>query len=152
MEPQIQIVKVARDDELYQALAVREVVFIEEHGSPDALERDSEDDIAYRLLALVEKHAVGTGRLVEASAPAGASGTWGKVGSMAVLTTHRRRGIGTRLLNELETEARRRGYAGLRLSAQLSWKDFYTRHGYAPAGEPFDEAGVPHMEMTKLLA
>jgi predicted GNAT family N-acyltransferase len=148
----VTVIPASSEGELFQALAVREVVFIEEQHVPEGLERDADDARAFHVLALSKKHAVGTGRLVplEASTPGEAS-TWGKVGRMAVLKSHRRSGIGTLLLQALEAEARRRAYGGIVLHAQLAAMDFYKAHGYEPHGAVFEEAGMPHVEMKKHL-
>jgi predicted GNAT family N-acyltransferase len=143
---------VASEGELFQALAVREVVFIEEQHVPESLERDADDALAFHVLALSQKHAVGTGRLVPlGAAPEGEAGEWAKVGRMAVLQSHRRSGVGTMLLQALEAEASRRGLAGIVLNAQLAAMEFYKVHGYQPNGAAFEEAGIPHVEMKKRL-
>ena len=36
-----------------------------------------------------------------------------------------------------------------RLSAQLSARGFYDRAGYTPAGDVYDEVGIPHIAMVK---
>jgi len=149
---QITIVPVKSEGELFQALAIREIVFIEEQSVPESLERDAEDATAYHVLAMDGGHAVGTGRLVDLpAAPEKESGRWGRVGRMAVLQANREHGIGTLLLNALEAEARRRGHSGIMLHAQLSAMEFYKRHGYEAHGAVFEEAGMPHLEMKKRL-
>jgi predicted GNAT family N-acyltransferase len=140
------------EGELFQALAIREIVFIEEQSVPESLERDADDAGAYHVLALKGGHAIGTGRLVALSeAPAGESGAWGRIGRMAVLQSDRKGGTGSKVLAALEAEARRRGMAGILLHAQLSAMEFYKRHGYEPHGAVFEEAGMPHLEMKKRL-
>jgi predicted GNAT family N-acyltransferase len=148
----IAIVPVANEGELFQALAIREIVFIEEQSVPESLERDAEDANAYHVLAMEGGHAIGTGRLVELpEPPPGAQGRWGRIGRMAVLSSHRKSGIGARLLAALEGEAKKRGLTGIKLHAQLSAMEFYKRHGYEADGAVFEEAGMPHLEMKKLL-
>lgn len=150
--PEIVIKQVEGEGELFQALAIREVVFIEEQSVPEHLERDEEDASAYHVLALSKGHAVGTGRLVAlAAAPGTESGAWGQVGRMAVLQTARKHGVGHRMLSTLEAEAQRRGMVGIMLHAQLSAMEFYKRYGYEPSGPVFEEAGMPHLEMKKRL-
>lgn len=140
------------EGELFQALAIREVVFIEEQSVPESLERDADDAVAFHVLALKGGHAVGTGRLVPlTAAPSGEAGRWGRVGRMAVLQSDRQGGTGSRLLEALEAEARRRAMVGILLHAQLSAMEFYKRHGYEPFGAVFEEAGMPHLEMKKRL-
>jgi predicted GNAT family N-acyltransferase len=104
------------------------------------------------VLAVQAGHAVGTGRLVELpSAPEGESGRWGQIGRMAVLQSHRGGGLGTRLLTTLEAEARKRGLVGILLHAQLAALEFYQRHGYQAHGPVFQEAGLSHLMMKKVL-
>ena len=147
------VIAQAKDEaELLQALAIREVVFIEEQHVPETIERDAEDARAHHVLAFAGGHAIGTGRLVALPAPpAGETGAWGQVGRMAVLQSHRDRGVGTLLLSALETEARRRGLAGIMVHAQLYALGFYERHGYRPVGPVFEEAGIDHVEAHKRL-
>jgi len=149
---EVTIQPVSSEGDLLQALAIREVVFIEEQSVSETLERDGEDGTAYHVLALQGGHAVGTGRLVAMpQPPEGDSGTWGRIGRMAVLQASRRHGIGARVLDALEAEAARRGWQGIMLHAQLSAMEFYKRHGYEPHGAVFEEAGMPHLEMKKRL-
>lgn len=147
------VVSPVRDEaELMQALAIREVVFIEEQHVPEGIERDAEDVRAFHVLAFQGGHAVGTGRLVALGAsPSGEPGSWGQVGRMAVLQAHRKGKVGTLLLGALEGEARRQGMAGILMHAQLYAIGFYRRHAYEPVGPVFEEAGIEHVEMRKRL-
>jgi len=146
------ITQIKDEAELFQALAIREVVFIEEQHVPETIERDAEDARAYHLLAFAEGHAIGTGRLVVLpSAPKGEKGTWGQIGRMAVLQSHRKHGVGNLLLRDLEHEARRRGLAGVLVHSQLYALGFYERHGYQTVGPVFMEAGIEHVEALKRL-
>jgi len=142
--------RVQSEADLFSALAIREVVFIEEQSVPESLERDEADATAFHLLAMQGGHAVGTGRLVLLpEPPAGQSGSWGRVGRMAVLKSHRKAHIGSKILVGLEDEARRRGCAGILLHAQVFAVPFYKKHGYELHGAEFEEAGLPHVEMLK---
>ena len=146
------ITRIKDEAELFQALAIREVVFIEEQHVPETVERDAEDARAYHLLAFADGHAIGTGRLVVLpSAPKGEKGKWGQIGRMAVLQSHRKNGVGNLLLVELEDEARRRGLSGVLVHSQLYALGFYERHGYRPVGAVFQEAGIDHVEAHKKL-
>lgn len=150
--PEVAIAPVKNEAELAQALAIREVVFIEEQHVPEAEERDAEDARAYHVLALQGGHAIGTGRLVDLTEPPpGEAGRWGRVGRMAVLQASRKLGVGSKILHELESEALRRGIQGILLHAQVIALDFYKQHGYLPAGAVFEEAGMPHLVMKKKL-
>ena len=141
---------IENEGELFQALAIREIVFIEEQSVPESLERDADDASAFHVLAMQGKHAIGTGRLVALpTPPPDESGSWGRVGRMAVLQSNRKGGTGSLLLSALEAEAKKRSMTGILLHAQLSAMEFYKRHGYEPHGAVFEEAGMPHLEMKK---
>jgi predicted GNAT family N-acyltransferase len=119
---------------------VREKVFIVEQQVPEALEWDGTDDDALHLLALdAAGHPIATARLLPS----------GQIGRMAVLKPWRRRGVGSTLLQRLLTEAAKGDWPDLFLHAQLSALAFYTRHGFHPQGEVFEEAGIPHRRMTR---
>jgi predicted GNAT family N-acyltransferase len=149
---EITIQPIQNEGELLQALAIREVVFIEEQHVPEGIERDAEDARAYHILAMHAGHAIGTGRLVLLSEPPkGQQGVWGQIARMAVLQAHRKAGVGSKLLTALEQEARRRGMEWITLHAQLYALEFYRKYGYEPMGTVFEEAGIPHIEMHKAL-
>lgn len=146
----VTISPIQSEAELFQALAIREVVFIEEQHVPEGIERDAEDAKAYHVLAFQGGHAIGTGRLVMLpQAPEGQGGTWAQIGRMAVLQSHRKAHVGSKLLQTLEDEARRRGVSGIKLHAQLFALDFYKKHGYESLGPVFIEGGIEHLEMQK---
>ncbi|MBU2411123.1 MAG: GNAT family N-acetyltransferase, partial [Gammaproteobacteria bacterium] len=88
---------------------------------------------------------IATGRLV-----ADADGL-ARVGRMAVHRRLRGEGHGASVLQALEAAAKARGDRAVALHAQRSAIGFYTRLGYQPHGEPFEEAGIPHLEMRKAL-
>src|SRR5262249_59615800 len=97
---QISVVPVTSEGELLQALAIREVVFIEEQHVPEGFERDANDSRAFHVLAVDSGHAIGTGRLVTlGKPPSGESGRWAQVSRMAVLQSHRSAGGGSKLLH-----------------------------------------------------
>ena len=154
-EPTVRVMHIDPEKDrgdFHAALAIREVVFIEEQSVPESIERDAEDARAWHVLAWDGPHAVGTGRLVElTTCPEGESGQWGQVGRMAVLTAHRGRGLGRMILEHLEGEARRRGLAGIKLHAQVHAFPFYEKMGYRRVGDEFMEAGIPHVECRKAL-
>ncbi len=147
----IVISPVSNEAELMQALAIREVVFIEEQHVPEGIERDAEDARAFHVLAFQGGHAIGTGRLVTLLGPPSDSGTWGQIGRMAVLSAHRKARVGSHLLAALEAEARRQQLTGILMHAQLYAIGFYRHHGYEPVGPVFEEAGIDHVEMRKRL-
>ena len=54
-------------------------------------------------------------------------------------------------MDALEAEARERGFESLVLHAQTPVEGFYAERGYQSVGEEFEEAGIPHIEMSREL-
>jgi len=128
------------------AQTVRTAVFIQEQGIAPEDEWDADDATAlHAVLFDVNGQPLGNARLLQPSTNVA------KVGRMAVLKEARGRGYGARLLQALLLEARRRGHQEVRLSAQRTAEQFYELHGFTLMGEPFDEVGIPHVEMRLLL-
>jgi predicted GNAT family N-acyltransferase len=122
--------------------AVRRAVFIVEQRVPENLEWDDVDVQCVHAVAHdAQGTPIGCGRLLPD----------GHIGRMAVLAPWRGRGVGDALLTRLMQVARERGDARVRLNAQVQAMPFYARHGFAPDGPPFDEAGIPHQAMALAL-
>ena len=119
--------------------AIRKTVFVEEQKVPEELEWDGEDQHASHVIAYWEGLPVGTARLLPS----------GQIGRMSVLQAYRRRGVGTALLEAAEQLARTQNLPGVFLHAQSYIAHFYQQQGYAPQGNEFMDAGIPHIEMTK---
>lgn len=135
-------VRQACEDELDRCWAVRRIVFIEEQRVPEDLEVDGLDPECVHFVALEAGRVIGTARLRPLAEPGLA-----KAERVAVLAEHRRLGVGARLMDALEAEARRRGLQAVVLNAQASAIEFYHRRGYVELGPRFDEAGIPHQKM-----
>ncbi len=130
----------------YAAQAVRTAVFVQEQGIAPEDEWDEDDATSlHAVLFDVNGQALGNARLLQPTANVA------KVGRMAVLRDMRGRSFGARLLQALLLEARRRGNKEVRLSAQRTAEGFYASHGFVVTGEPFDEVGIPHVEMRLSL-
>lgn len=131
--------------ELAGAAAVRRRVFVEEQGVPLEEEYDAYDAVATHAVAVIDGQVIGTGRLFKDE-----SGE-GHVGRMAVDQRWRRGGIGSRVLEALEQEARRQRIDRIVLHAQTYVRMFYEAHGYTAVGPIFMEAGIEHVAMKKAL-
>ncbi|WP_316368492.1 GNAT family N-acetyltransferase [Candidatus Thiodiazotropha sp. CDECU1] len=118
---------------------VREPVFVEEQGVPQAMEWDDDDMMAYHLLALDQaQRPIATARLLGN----------GQIGRMAVLPEWRNQGIGTALLLTLIQHADSIGLQSLFLHAQTSAEPFYAKAGFTADGDHFMEAGIEHQKMV----
>jgi predicted GNAT family N-acyltransferase len=120
-----------------EASRIRLLVFVEEQRVPPEIEMDANDAVSVHALACEDGTAVGTGRLLPD----------GHIGRMAVLREYRARGVGGAILERLIAEARRRGLREVLLSAQTHALEFYRKHGFAPTGGVYMEAGIPHQAM-----
>jgi YbgC/YbaW family acyl-CoA thioester hydrolase len=130
-----------------KAQPVRTQVFVEEQGIDAKDEWDTADaDAVHAVITNRFGHPLGTARLLEKSAGVA------QIGRMAVVRVMRGSGLGGQLLNALVDIAKARGAKEVHLHAQTSAQAFYAREGFMPVGEPFDEVGIAHIEMRKVLA
>ena len=123
---------------------VRFAVFVDEQQIPRELEMDDRDIACVHWLALDGSGSpLGTVRLdIDAG---------GKVGRLAVLARERGRGVGRALMESLHEHARAQRLARVWCHAQASAVPFYTRLGYRITSEPFEEAGIEHVQMERTL-
>jgi predicted GNAT family N-acyltransferase len=139
------IVEIEFGSDLMQAaFGLRFEVFVDEQGVPRELEVDELDPGATHLIAVRDDQVVGTLRMLEHDGTA-------KVGRVAVRAVARRTGIGARLMDRAAAIAAERGFTEITLHAQVAMAGFYRRLGYVAEGEPFDEAGIPHIAMRKKI-
>ena len=129
------------------ARQVRTEVFLQEQQIPVELEWDDDDATAVHAVAFNRLGMpVATGRLLQ-HAPDVA-----RIGRMAVTRVLRGSGLGRDILQALMQAAQRRGDREVMLHAQRSAATFYGRQGFVVRGQPFEEAGIPHIEMVRSLA
>lgn len=122
---------------------IRRIVFIDEQKVPESLEWDGLDDDACHFLAIDSAgRDLGCARLLPT----------GQIGRMAVLASERGKGIGERLLQTAVKRAEGLGMNAAFLHAQTHAIGFYERGGFTATGDEYLEAGIPHRNMTRLLA
>lgn len=137
----VEIVPVRTAEQMAAAYTIRRRVFIEEQGIDENLERDFDDLRALHVVAIENDQAVGCGRMMLSAVGA-------KIGRMAVLRSHRGRGIGRIVLDYLVSVARQSGAKLAYLHAQVPVEGFYLKYGFQPIGDIFEEAGIPHRKMV----
>lgn len=131
------------------ASSVRTAVFVEEQGIAREDEWDAADATAvHAVVTNLLGMPVATGRLLRDGAANSGSA---RIGRMAVDRTLRGSGVGRQVIGALEQAARARGDQRVVLSAQRSAEGFYQRLGYQLVGEPYDEVGIAHIGMARLL-
>lgn len=116
---------------------IRRKVFIEEQHVDERLEWDGADATATHFLAYSGDTAIGCARL-----------TGNKVGRMAVLNAYRTLGAGSALLDHIKRHAHHNRITRLELSAQCHAYQFYRRAGFSAEGRPYQDAGIPHVDMV----
>jgi predicted GNAT family N-acyltransferase len=123
------------------AAPIRFAVFVEEQRVPAEIELDEMDAKSLHAVAVGDRVAVGTGRLLPD----------GHIGRMAVLKDWRGRGVGSLILKTLVDAARSRGEREIVLSAQVHATAFYRAHGFVEEGAEYLDAGIPHVDMRRAL-
>lgn len=124
------------------AQPIRFEVFVDEQKVPADIELDDMDPHCVHAVAYDEAgQPLATGRLLPD----------GHIGRMAVRKAGRGKGVGGAVLQVLIAAARARGDAEVILNAQSHAEGFYQRYGFAREGEPFMEAGIPHITMRARL-
>lgn len=123
---------------------IRQNVFVEEQKVPPGLEWDDTDDIADHFLAVLPDNTpAGVARLFSTLEETG------HIGRMAILPEFRGQGIGEALMRHMIAESAGR-YQELKLSAQQHAVAFYQRAGFHVCSGPYDDAGIPHLDMRCL--
>ena len=128
---------------LYDVLQFRQAIFVVEQRSPYA-DLDGRDQTALHLLLRVEGTLAGYLRLMPQPAEGAAA-----IGRVAVGSAHRGRGL-ARLMMEDALARCRRDWPDVRitLGAQTYLVPFYQSFGFAPVSAPYDDCGVPHVDMA----
>ena len=129
---------------LYELLALRQRVFCVEQDCV-YLDCDGKDLRSLHLLGRdVEGRLVAYARLL---AP-GISFDEASIGRVATHPDVRRGGLGRRLMVEAISRARTAfGGSPIRIGAQRYLQHFYESLGFTVASAPYDEDGIPHVEM-----
>lgn len=130
---------------LLRAAALRREVFIEEQNVPEELEWDDYDAVAQHYLASCEGEIVAVARVIELP-----EGQRSKVQRVAVRRDLRQSGIGSQLMQRVIGDATRAHRHELVLDAQTHAIAFYRRLGFEVRTPLFLDAGIPHVQMTRI--
>lgn len=131
--------------ELHEIIKARESVFVVEQNCPYQ-ETDDLDPNAWHLSALVNGELAAYARVVDPEI----KNSQPSIGRVMTLKKFRGLKIGRRLMEEaIEfTEQKYPGNA-IKISAQVYLQKFYESLGFRAYGEPYDEDGIPHIDMIK---
>lgn len=129
-----------------QAQRLRHEVFVDELALGQAMDYDPADDGAVHALVCNRMgQPLATARLVQ-QGPALA-----RIARVAVTRTMRSTGFGRVVMQALMQVASERGDTRVVLQAQCSAEGFYTRLGFTPMGEPYQVAGIGHVDLARRL-
>ncbi len=130
-------------DEAYAVFAARIQVFVVEQACPYQ-DLDGLDADAWHLCGWDRQTLAAYLRLL----PAGARYAEPSIGRVLTADSYRGQGIGQELMQRGIVGFRERfPGADLRISAQHHLEGFYRHLGFATVSEPYQEDGIPHVEM-----
>jgi ElaA protein len=138
-----------RPDELYEAVRLREAVFVVEQKCPYP-DADGRDPHAWHLLGW--RQADGGRRLIAYARvfEPGARYEEGSIGRIVTAQEVRRSGVGRALVAEalrrLDTLAPRQP---VKLAAQRYLENFYASFGFRTVSGPYEEDGIIHVDMIR---
>ena len=137
--------KIEQTTDLAACLALRRTVFIEEQRVPEDREIDGLDNSALHLLATQDGQPIGSARIL-------LDGDTGKIGRVCVLPQARGTGLGAALIRAaLDVLRVQPGITRAKLGAQTHALGFYEKLGFTAYGPVYDDAGIPHRDMTRDL-
>ncbi|KAJ4479237.1 acyl-CoA N-acyltransferase [Lentinula aciculospora] len=151
--PAHEIVIASNEAEIQQCYQLRIDVFTHEQGFPIETEIDYLDPVATHFLLRLTPFLLPVG--VIRGSKSRETGYY-KLSRLAVLKDYRQFRFGRELVEALhkwvQADARKSGQTAGSVKvvchSQIPVKGFYTKFGYIPEGEEFDEDGDPHQKMV----
>lgn len=133
-------VTIIRDEEqMNEALKIRQEVFVVEQEVDPEIEYDEFEEDSTHVLATIGDQAVGTARWRE-------TGTGFKLERFAVPKAFRGKGVGAALLKFVLDQIEDNTH--VYLNSQMVALGFYERLGFKAVGKIFYEANIPHKKMV----
>ena len=132
------------NEELYEVLKLRQMVFVVEQDCP-YLDADDKDQESRHLLLYEGEDLIGYARLLpEGLSYAGHT----SIGRVIVHPEHRRKGLGSKIMQLSIDGCREISSLPIKLSAQVYALDLYSSMGFKAVGETYLEDGIPHQAMV----
>ena len=135
--------------ELYELLAFRQAIFVVEQASPYP-DLDGRDSAARHLIFRCDGALIGCLRLI---APDGEGDIRSPVrlGRVAVAEAERGKGYARLMVEEaLRLAAELYPGCSTEIGAQTYLEPFYASFGFARSTSPYDDFGVPHVDMVRV--
>ncbi|WP_420011404.1 GNAT family N-acetyltransferase [Tateyamaria sp.] len=136
---------ISQTQDIATCLTLRRTVFIEEQNVSEADEVDGRDAEALHVLATVDGKPLGCARILIV-------GDVAKIGRVCVLQEARGTGMGAAIIRScLDVARAQAGVIRAVLGAQTHALAFYEKLGFAAFGPVYDDAGIPHRDMGRVL-
>ena len=130
-------------DELYEILKFRQEIFIVEQKSW-YVDADNLDQFSLHLLVQNRLGLMGYLRLT----PPGKKYKEASIGRVSIREDHRGKKLGDKLLSKgIKKSKQVYKSSSCIISAQEHLIAYYENHGFRVQGTPYDEDGIPHIEM-----
>jgi ElaA protein len=130
---------------LHDFMRLRSEVFVVEQQCL-FLDLDGADPQCWHLSGESEGRLLAYARLV----PAGLKFQEASIGRVVSDPAQRGSGLGHTLMAQAVQELHRLwGEQPIRIGAQAHLEGFYRAHGFVPDSAPYDEDGIPHLEMLR---
>jgi len=133
-------------DQIHRILSLRAEVFVLEQNCA-YVDPHAKDRVSHHLWA---EDSQGQVAAVARVVPPGPSYPEPSIGRVATSSSVRGTGLGRELMRRALLEAERL-YPGkeLVISAQCYLEGFYADFAFEPEGDPYEEDGIPHIQMRK---
>jgi len=131
--------------ELFNIIKARESVFVVEQQCPYQ-ETDDMDLLSWHLIASIDKELVAYVRVVDPKVKYEQP----SIGRVLTLEKFRNLKIGRSLMNEaIRFTEEQFPNMGIKIGAQVYLQKFYESLGFNVVDKPYDEDGIPHVDMVK---
>ena len=134
---------VTRTTDITTCLDIRRVVFIDGQNVPEREEVDGTDPDCIHYLMHVDDVPIATARVTP-------KGDTAKIQRVAVLGTHRGKGAGAILMRAILQDLKP-DFTTAILGSQTHAIPFYEKLGFTAYGPEYDDAGIPHRDMSRPL-
>ncbi len=131
--------------ELFTIIKARESVFVVEQQC-SYQETDDMDLHSWHLAVSIDSQLAAYVRVVDP----GIKYQQPSIGRVMTISRFRNLKIGRSLMNEaIRFTEEQYPQMGIKIGAQVYLKNFYESLGFEPVSEPYDEDGIPHIDMVK---
>jgi len=125
------------------AVTISEKLFFKDMTNSLDLISDEFETTAKHVVCLNGNEVIGTGRLHT-------EGKKNIISQMAVKAVYQKKGVGSKILNELIGYSRKNGISNIALSARATAIHFYKQHDFIAFGAkyPSQKTGIMHQQMV----